>query len=491
MTDKQISKLLGLFHEIEELMVNNGAIEKNKDDSPTSFSDKVKSFDNFEKEPDNPGDIGYKFYFKYGTYNIKDMYEDDDEIYEEQEKYEKYKTYKKRYWEYRNTILGGHYYTLKKIGHERNQLLHIYDYKIDNYKKFVRVCNSMISYLKNPTKKPFFGYGKFESEDNNEVNDVYTNQIKSDKLGFKKMSKIIMADKIFDSLINLKTISVFFIALISIDFVEYLMSRGVMPEYKLSDNYIWLMILFVIIYNIKIIFNFIVNTVKRILIFLGDMISELLELIFILFLGLLEMVLPYVFGALAIYGFFTWMSPSKTTQHSNSVEQANTGQSVKKVYTPTETAMKPNVSSAESEKHQTAPVRKIAQHESCMYYYVQTNNLNIRAYASATGHVVGKVHKNDKLCITKEDGDWYYIANDGWVYNKYLSKQKAKKQELKKKKLVKKDVYVWHCSASSTRASGWVERIGKQNAINGALHQCEIRRVTHQSCTIDNCYRVN
>ena len=55
---------------------------------------------------------------------------------------------------------------------------------------------------------------------------------------------------------------------------------------------------------------------------------------------------------------------------------------------------------------------------------------------------------------------------------------------------MKKDVVVWHCSAKSERASGWVERVGKQNAISGALHQCEIRRQTSSACKIVNCYKI-
>ncbi len=58
------------------------------------------------------------------------------------------------------------------------------------------------------------------------------------------------------------------------------------------------------------------------------------------------------------------------------------------------------------------------------------------------------------------------------------------------KKKVKKSATVWHCTAKSKRASGWVERVGLQNAKNGALKQCNIRRQTNSVCQITNCYKV-
>lgn len=58
------------------------------------------------------------------------------------------------------------------------------------------------------------------------------------------------------------------------------------------------------------------------------------------------------------------------------------------------------------------------------------------------------------------------------------------------KKKVKRSSTVWHCTAKSDRASGWVERVGLQNAKNGALKQCNIRRQTNSVCRITNCYKV-
>lgn len=67
-------------------------------------------------------------------------------------------------------------------------------------------------------------------------------------------------------------------------------------------------------------------------------------------------------------------------------------------------------------------------------------------------------------------------------------KRTVKLAKIKKK--VKKSATVWHCTAKSDRASGWVERVGLQNAKNGAIKQCNIRRQTNSYCHISNCYKV-
>jgi tetratricopeptide (TPR) repeat protein len=67
-------------------------------------------------------------------------------------------------------------------------------------------------------------------------------------------------------------------------------------------------------------------------------------------------------------------------------------------------------------------------------------------------------------------------------------KKTVKLTQIKKK--VKKSSTVWHCTAKSDRASGWVERVGLQNAKNGALKQCNMRRQTNSYCKITNCYKV-
>jgi hypothetical protein len=142
MEDKQIAEVLYLINRIEELMVKDGA-------KGESFSDKVKSFDDFEElYPDiDRSAIGYKFYYKDGTFHIKDQYDYESGIHGELREYIEFKTYRKRRYAYREKLLRGQYHTLRIIGHERNQLMHIYNYKISNYKKFIKACNEIITYF--------------------------------------------------------------------------------------------------------------------------------------------------------------------------------------------------------------------------------------------------------------------------------------------------------------------------------------------------------
>ncbi len=72
-----------------------------------------------------------------------------------------------------------------------------------------------------------------------------------------------------------------------------------------------------------------------------------------------------------------------------------------------------------------------------------------------------------------------------------LNKNIRKSVKLTKKTTKKKSSgQVWHCTARSTRASGWVERVGLDNAKRGALKQCNIRRQTSSHCRITNCYKI-
>jgi len=74
--------------------------------------------------------------------------------------------------------------------------------------------------------------------------------------------------------------------------------------------------------------------------------------------------------------------------------------------------------------------------------------------------------------------------------NKDIHKS-VKLTKIKKKSTKKKSsAHVYHCTARSDRASGWVERVGLQNTKNGAIKQCNMRRQTNSSCRITNCYKV-
>ena len=79
-----------------------------------------------------------------------------------------------------------------------------------------------------------------------------------------------------------------------------------------------------------------------------------------------------------------------------------------------------------------------------------------------------------------------FTVNLNQDIHKSVKLKKIKKKSAKKKS----SAHVYHCTARSDRASGWVERVGLQNAKNGALKQCNIRRQTSSSCRITNCYKV-
>lgn len=134
----------------------------------------------------------------------------------------------------------------------------------------------------------------------------------------------------------------------------------------------------------------------------------------------------------------------------------------------------------------TYPPRVQNTSSHCDYYYTNASSVNVRSRATTKSVKQDRLSKNKKVCVTKKRGSWYYIENKGWVLNKFLQKTKVKKR----KKKAKSDRSVWHCTARSDRASGWVERVGKENAKRGAIHQCTIRLQTSSPCRITNCYKL-
>lgn len=434
MTDNQLAELLSLFHEIEKLMVINGAGKTKSDGTPTSFNDKVKSFDKFEPEPPKPADIGHKFYFKYGSYHIKDQYDYESDIYEELEVYKKFKLHKQRHWEYKDQVLRGNYKTLIKIGHERNQLLHIYEYKIENYRKFIKVCRSMIKYLEDPEKIPLFAYKNLNSEKDKNIKQESIFSIIMDKL--KNISSSISNKFIYISSKVIYTLVII----------------------------IGLLLLAGLIKSLIVAWGIFTPLIFLILIVVG---------LFVTASNPIPLLLVAVYGLVLLYADYN-------VSFSSSKEK-------RVVKAPVKTNTVTDYKAAEKSKYMLDG--KTEKKEPCNYYYVQTNNLNVRSESNSRSSVVDKVNINEKLCITKKEAPWYYILDTGWVHNKYLADKKVA-DTLVKKRLDKKGVSVWHCKASSERASGWVERVGKQNAMNGALHQCEIRRVSKVKCSVDNCYQV-
>jgi len=154
------------------------------------------------------------------------------------------------------------------------------------------------------------------------------------------------------------------------------------------------------------------------------------------------------------------------------------------------------------EEHAVSKLSALGTQQPCQYYYVQANRLNIRSDASLHASKVGTLKQNQKVCIIDKKQEWAYIDGKGWVASRYLAKtkkrvvrehKKSNKTDTKSRHSSpkpRKAVEIWHCEAKAKRASGWVEKVGKSSAIAGALHQCEIRRVTETPCAITQCYRI-
>ncbi len=60
--------------------------------------------------------------------------------------------------------------------------------------------------------------------------------------------------------------------------------------------------------------------------------------------------------------------------------------------------------------------------ESCDYYSVTANKLNIRDFSGIDSKIIGTLQKNDRVCIHEFTDNWAYIENNGWINNKYISK---------------------------------------------------------------------
>ena len=170
MDDKQLMEALCIFNRMETLMRENGA-------KGESFSDLVKSYNNAEKDSrlkpsrEFTKKVGHMFYFDRDAqnYRLKDDYEHKEhsisKLYRShfnkepsdiEYDYGKCKNVIQDFYYQSDKALGGFYANLKIIGHERNQLLHIYNYKIVNFKNFKKACYEIINYLEKK-KKPFFG----------------------------------------------------------------------------------------------------------------------------------------------------------------------------------------------------------------------------------------------------------------------------------------------------------------------------------------------
>lgn len=219
-------------------------------------------------------------------------------------------------------------------------------------------------------------------------------------------------------------------------------------------------------------------------------------------INLMKYVIPFIFLVL-ILNLCTSRNHTQDNESENIVKKEYTENkkkttiNEKRVGTST---VNPEIRKASTVNHEMEKIpTKIrtresvkSQVESCSYYFT-TATVNLRSNSSKSSTIRGKIKKSKKVCVTRTYDSWKYINNKGWVYSKYLitesdfnEKNKAKKKRVKKSV----DKSVWHCEAKSTRASGWVEKVGKENAKRGALNQCEIRRQTSVPCKIVNCYKL-
>ena len=106
-----------------------------------------------------------------------------------------------------------------------------------------------------------------------------------------------------------------------------------------------------------------------------------------------------------------------------------------------------------------------------------------------------------KTTINYKGTKWAYIDYNGlsgWVVARSIAQvgtsTYVKRKKRKKKKHVQhkssRSSNIWYCKAKSKRASGWVRKVGRQNAMNGAIRQCNNRRQTYSRCRIVDCHIV-
>jgi len=63
----------------------------------------------------------------------------------------------------------------------------------------------------------------------------------------------------------------------------------------------------------------------------------------------------------------------------------------------------------------------LPNNEECQTYYINTEILNLRELPNVKSNKIGFLAKNTKVCISNNEGNWSYVANQGWVAHKYLT----------------------------------------------------------------------
>jgi len=437
MHKKSLAEAIFLFNRIETLLRKRGGTGE-------SFSDLVKSFNAYlDREEEikaskrHADGMGYKFYYDRdeGAYNIKEKYLKEHGIFEELSVYQSCREQYSDYIAYKRGLIGGFYNNLRSIAFERNNLLHQDNYTIKNFPRFKKACYQVIDFLEKG-KQPRFG-----------IINLHRN----------------------DSL------------------------RNRLTTFAWDSPSFWLRILLTvpIVYGLFRYFNLCLDCLETArYLWIGGVSLFFYSLIFLLW-----DILKFAFRSeenmqAVVFGIGIVFVGSIFFAHSCSGGKEHTASS--------------SLSDAEG---------------ACSYYLVDANRLNVRAGASSSARRVERLSRNTKVCVTQIKGMWAYVPGKGWVHKRYLipfrhgnaeslpattrepkiqksvsskePKHSHKNVSVKKRPVRKhKPVVVWHCTARSKRASGWVEKIGLEVAKKGALHQCEIRRQTEVPCRITDCYEM-
>ncbi|MDF1878142.1 SH3 domain-containing protein [Sulfurimonas sp. SAG-AH-194-C20] len=407
MTTAQISEVLYFVQSIEKLLDTKGAVGE-------SYSDKVKSFNKL-REPVRPtpiqkpaiASLGHKFYRDRddGDYYYKEQYEYESNIDNELNAYIAYKdaqenlndefdnfnTQKDKYYRDRAQLIGGHYNNLIRIAHERNQLLHIHNYKIPEFRKFKRACRDVISYLEGTKwlSKPV-------------VNLKAKQEILIDQhrlpLHLKLKDKCLLV--IIEEYISL----IIMLLIANLGAVFWMKLDGHTTEIVLSHSYS-----FVILLNIFLTLSYfglfqklfraiilLLKSLTRLILWLLTplfivifLISQVLMFVVNVILYILAHIVEILVVVIIIYFASQYFSNIKTKESS--------------------------------QVHKYEAV-KTADKSTCNYYKITSNGLNIRSDHQSKAHSVATLHKGDSVCVTKKFGNWLYVDKKGWIYEKYTKK---------------------------------------------------------------------
>jgi len=70
-------------------------------------------------------------------------------------------------------------------------------------------------------------------------------------------------------------------------------------------------------------------------------------------------------------------------------------------------------------KSYSSPVTE--KEKACQTYYVNTDILNLRKAPSVNSEKIDFLKKGTEVCVSKREGNWSYIDDQGWVAYKYLT----------------------------------------------------------------------